>query len=74
MMQHQYIIMVDSGNENLTHVTTKIGHGDLIDKTIHEFLVDQILTQMTQPKLRKNYNPDDSAKTQTQPRGEINSN
>ena len=45
MVKDHYVIMVEPGNEYLTHVTPKTGHGKQIAKTIHEFLVEKNLTQ-----------------------------
>ena len=45
MVKDHYVIMVEPGNEYLTHVTPKSVHGKETAKTIHEFLVEKNLTQ-----------------------------
>ena len=44
MTKDNYVIMVEPGNEYLTHVTPNSGHEKEIAKTIHECLVEKDLT------------------------------
>ena len=39
-----YVVLTEPGNDYLTHVTTKTGHGKVVARAIYDFLVQQELT------------------------------
>ena len=39
-----YVVLTEPGNDYLTHVSPKTGHGKAVARTIYDFLVDHELT------------------------------
>ena len=39
-----YVVLTEPGNDYLTHVTPKTGHGKVVARAIYDFLVEHELT------------------------------